>query len=45
MSGKTPKDDLTTKVDATKFLKQNAALAKGTFTLTRVDIFLFGKLR
>jgi uncharacterized protein (TIGR02246 family) len=31
---------LTTKVDATKFIKQDAALAKGTFTLKGIDLFL-----
>jgi uncharacterized protein (TIGR02246 family) len=31
---------LTTKVDATKFIKQDAALAKGTFTLRGIDLFL-----
>lgn len=31
---------LTTKVDATKFIKRDAALAKGTFTLKGIDLFL-----
>jgi uncharacterized protein (TIGR02246 family) len=31
---------LTIKVDATKFVKQDAALAKGTFTLKGIDLFL-----
>lgn len=31
---------LTTSVDATKFIKQDAALAKGTFTLKGIDVFL-----
>jgi len=31
---------LTTKVDATKFVRQDAALAQGTFTLKGIDLFL-----
>ncbi len=31
---------LTTKVDAVKFVKHDAALAKGTFTLKGIDVFL-----
>ena len=31
---------LITKVDGTKFIKPDAALAKGTFTLKGIDLFL-----